>query len=123
MTHQNTSLDPVTDASPKLIEFMERKLNSLVQWDLLQFFYRKPNMVNTAPKIASMIGRDLNKVERELKEMVAKGLLEAHEKSGVRVYRLSSEPETRRLVEQFVMACDNRQFREAAIYHTMAAKR
>lgn len=123
MTYPNTTVDTVQDASPKLIEFMERKLDSLVKWDLLQFFYRKPNMVSSAPKIASMIGRDLRKVERELKEMVAKGLLETYEESGVRVYALSTDTETRQLVEQFVLACDNRQFREAALYHAMVSKR
>jgi predicted ArsR family transcriptional regulator len=121
MPDQNIPLPSVNDATPQLLEFMEHKLDSLAKWDLIQFFHRKPSMVGTAPKIASMIGRDLRKVERELKDMAAKGLLEAHDKSGVKVYRLIEDKETRALVAEFVNACDNRQFREAAIRRTVGA--
>ncbi len=107
--------------APQLIEFIENKLDTLVKWDLLQFFYHKPNMLGTAPKIASMIGRDLRKVDLELREMAARGLLEAQEKGGVKVYRLATDKPTRRLIEQFVRACDDRRFREAAIYHAVTA--
>jgi len=98
---------------------MEHKLDSLVKWDLIQFFYKKPEMVCPAPKIASMIGRDLRKVDHELKDMAHRGLLDARDESGVKVYSLSTDEKTRKLIGQFVQACDNRQFREAAIYHTV----
>jgi hypothetical protein len=110
------------DANPKLVEFMDTKLNSLVKWDLIQFFYRKPNLVGPAPKIASLTGRDLRRVEIELREMVATGLLESQKKSGVVLYSLSPDMEIRHLIEQFVHACDDRKFREAAIYHTVSKR-
>lgn len=120
MQSQDTFSYSTNGAPPQLIEFMEHKLDSLVKWDLIQFFYRKPEMVCPAPKIASMIGRDLRKVDRELKEMAHRGLLDVKEKSGVKVYSLSTDDKTRKLIGQFVQACDNRQFREAAIYHTVS---
>ncbi|MEL6273213.1 MAG: hypothetical protein AAFR22_25635, partial [Chloroflexota bacterium] len=104
-------------------DFMQHKLDSLAKWDLIQFFYNRPDLIVTAPKIASLIGRDLRKVDHELKEMADRGLLEAHDQSGVKVYQLAEDRQTRALVEQFVRACDNRQFREAAIYHTMSVRR
>lgn len=115
----NTTLN--VNASPKLIEFIDSKLDSLAKWDLLQFFYHQPDLVAPAPRIASLTGRDLRKVERSLREMAAAGLLDVQERSGVRVYYLSENRETRLQIEQFVMACDNRQFREAAIYHMVCA--
>ena len=54
--------------------------------------------------------------------MAYHGLLDVQEKSGVTLYRLSSNPETRHLIEQFVRACDDRKFREAAIYHTVSKR-
>jgi len=108
--------------SPRLIDFIEHKLDSLAKWDLIQFFYRKPSLVGPAPKIASLTGRDLRQVETELREMAAAGLLNAQKKGGVVVYRLCDSSETRELVAQFVRACDNRQFREAAIYRTVARR-
>ncbi len=121
MQSQDTFSYPTNDTSPQLVEFMEHKLDSLVKWDLIQFFYKKPEMVCPAPKIASMIGRDLRKVDYELKDMAHRGLLDVKEKSGVKVYSLSTDDKTRKLIGQFVQACDNRQFREAAIYHTVSA--
>lgn len=109
--------------NPKLIEFIDNKLDSLAKWDLLQFFYRKPDLHASAPKIASLTGRDLRKVENALLEMARSGLLDVQEESGVRVYNLASNREIRLLIEQFLRACDNRQFREAAIYHTVCASR
>ena len=123
MPASHTSTTTIDAANPKLIEFIDTKLDSLAKWDLIQFFYSKPNMVGPAPKIASLTGRDLRKVEQALREMAATGLLEIEERSGIRVYRLSSNREVRMLVHQFLQACDNRQFREAAIYHTVCAKR
>jgi hypothetical protein len=116
----NTPTTLVEDVNPQLIEFMENKLNSLAKWDLIQFFFRKPSLLGPAPKIASLTGRDLRRVEVELKDMAYHGLLDVQEKSGVKLYGLSSNPETRRLIEQFVRACDDRKFREAAIYYTVS---
>ncbi len=123
MQREHTSHRPTSNATPQLIEFMEHKLDSLAKWDLIQFFYHKPETVLTAPKIASMIGRDLRKVDKELKEMAARGLLDTYEQSGVQVYQLAKDSTTLALVKQFLQACDNRQFREAAIYRTMTIKR
>lgn len=122
MPRNSKSLHPTNEAPPQLVEFMEHKLDSLAKWDLIQFFYKKQEIVVTAPKIASMIGRDLRKVDMELKEMAENGLLDVQDQSGVQVYKLAKDKQTRALVEQFVRACDNRQFREAAIYRTMSIK-
>lgn len=111
------------ETNPKLVEFMENNLNSLAKWDLIQFFYHNPKLLGPAPKIASLTGRDLRKVEKELKEMAATGLLDVQEKSGVRLYRLSHQREMQVMIEQFIHACDDRRFREAAIYHTVTSTR
>jgi hypothetical protein len=103
----------------ELMQFIEQKLDSLVKWDLIQFFYRKPSLLGPAPKIASLTGRDLRQVEGELKEMAASGLLTVQQKSGVRLYRLTDDNRTRHLIQAFVNACDDRKFREAVIYQTV----
>ena len=117
------TLDPhIDEVNPQLIEFMENKLDNLAKWDLIQFFFHQPTLLGPAPKIASLTGRDLRRVEAELKDMAYHGLLDVQEKSGVKLYRLSANPETRHLIEQFVRACDDRKFREAAIYYTVSKR-
>jgi hypothetical protein len=117
-----TTANIAADTPPQLLQFIEHKLNTLAKWDLIQFFHRKPSLVGPAPKIASLTGRDLRQVESELREMASEGLLDAQKKSGVVVYSLSGNPEVQSMVTQFIHACDNRQFREAAIYHTVSRR-
>ncbi|MFZ4813917.1 MAG: hypothetical protein ACOYL5_05225 [Phototrophicaceae bacterium] len=111
------------NTAPRLVEFIENKLNSLAKWDLIQYFYNNPTLMGPAPKIASLTGRDLRLVDHELREMAASGLLDVQDQSGVKVYRLSADRDMLTMVEQFLRACDNRQFREAAIYQTIMARR
>lgn len=122
MTHTPISAH-LTDANADLVTFMETKLDSLAKWDLIQFFYHNPSLVGPAPKIASLTGRDVVKVERELKDMATKGLLDVQDKSGVRLYKLAQDSSVRQQIRRFIHACDDRQFREAAIYHAVAGKR
>jgi predicted transcriptional regulator len=119
MVEMRSSYVSQTETQSRLIAFIDSKLNSLAKWDLIRFFDRYPDKIISAPKVASMIGRDLVRVEKELKEMMNSGLIERVAQSGVRVYRLSQNPETRSLVQQFLHACDDKRFREAAIYHTV----
>lgn len=109
--------------NPQLLDFIKDKLDSLAKWDLIQFFHRSPGIQGTAPRIATLTGRDLRGVEQELKDMVKTGLLEVENSSGVKVYRLSRDHDVRLLVGEFIRACDDREFREGAIYATLQSKR
>jgi hypothetical protein len=124
------------DMDPELLDFLKTKVNSFVKWDLVRFFYENPNSTDTAENVARYVGRDVSAIEVELGELVGAGVLEsarvgdpsALPPSGVAgqalwVYSLAGDAETRKLVDQFILACDDRQFRVKAIYHIIRGMR
>jgi hypothetical protein len=116
--------DPNTShLDTELIDFIDNKLDTLVKWDLVQFFYHQPKMTTPATKVASLTGRDLRRVSAVLREMAADGLLHVEDRSGVKLYRLTDDLTLREQITRFVAACDDRHFREAAIYHTVQSNR
>src|SRR5512142_908464 len=98
------------DMAPQLLEFLKTKVNTFVKWDLVRFFHENPNTTDTAENIARYAGRDVSIIETELDELVATGVLTRQRISDtLTVYSLADDPAMRSLVEQFVLACDDRQ--------------
>ncbi len=111
------------DMAPQLLEFLKTKVNSFIKWDLVRFFHENPNTTDTAENIARYAGRDVAIIEVELDELVGAGVLERQRIGDLQVYSLVSDMEMRSLVEQFIRACDDRQFRVKAIYHIIRGMR
>ena len=111
------------DMAPQLLEFLKTKVNSFIKWDLVRFFHENPNTTDTAESIARYAGRDVAVIEVELDELVGAGVLERQRIGDLQVYSLVSDAEMRSLVEQFIRACDDRQFRVKAIYHIIRGMR
>jgi len=100
--------------------FLRYRVNSFIKWDLVRFFYDNPHTVDTAENIASTIGRDVRTVQHELDGLVSADVLDANTLDDGRVYRYSTNPESRRLVAEFMHECHNREFRVKAIQHVIA---
>ena len=111
------------DMAPQLLEFLKTKVNSFIKWDLVRYFHENPNTTDTAENIARYAGRDVTVIEGELDELVGAGVLERQRIGDLQVYSLVSDVEMRSLVEQFIRACDDRQFRVKAIYHIIRGMR
>jgi len=111
------------DMAPPLLEFLKTKVNSFIKWDLVRFFHENPNTTDTAENIARYAGRDVAIIEVELDELVGAGVLERQRIGDLQVYSLVSDLEMRSLVDQFIRACDDRQFRVKAIYHIIRGMR
>jgi len=113
----------MSDMAPQLLDFLKAKVNSFVKWDLVRFFNENPNTADTADNIARYAGRDLATIKTELDELVDAGVLTRQYIGDMAVYALKDDPAMRSLVEQFVLACDDRQFRVKAIYHIIRGMR
>lgn len=121
MTQVNSQL--MDDIEPHLLEFLQTKVRSFIQWDLIRFFNDNPHAADTAENIARYISRDPGIVSADLAQLVDAGLLQRHDQQGVEIYTLSSDSDTQALVNDFVAACTDRQFRVKAIYHVIHAMR
>ena len=115
MVQQHSISDLQNDIDPKLMEFLREKVNTFVRWDLIRFFHDNPHAMDTAENIAHYTGRDVRPVEAELMGLVEDKVLRLNQASNVKVFSLSNDATVRDMVERFVLACDDRQFRVKAI--------
>jgi len=115
MVQQHSISDMQGDTDPKLMEFLREKVNTFVRWDLIRFFHDNAHAMDTAENIAHYIGRDVRPVEAELLGLVEDKVLKLNQTANVKVFALSSDPAIREVVNRFVLACDDRQFRVKAI--------
>lgn len=113
----------MADMNPQLLTFLQKKVNSFVKWDLVRFFHDNPHTTDTAENIARYAGRSVEVIRTELAELAQDGLLEENQLGDMTVYSLVPDPQTRELLEQFVNASDDRQFRVKAIYHIIRGTR
>jgi hypothetical protein len=58
-----------------------------------------------------------------LEELVESGVMEMQLVEGIPVYSLTSDEEIRRLVDEFISACEDRHFRVKAVYHIIRGMR
>ena len=107
----------MADMDPRLLEFLKTKVDSFVKWDLIRFFHENPYTTDTAANIARYAGRSPDKIRDDLADLADSGVLEKSQLREMTVYSLTADPEIRKLLETFVEASADRQFRVKAIYH------
>jgi len=113
----------MNDMDPRLLDFVKTKVNSFIKWDLVRFFYENPNTADTVENIARYAGRNVEAVQPEIEELVASGVMEKHRLGDMDVYSLAKDEEMRRLINDFILACEDRHFRVKAVYHIIRGMR
>lgn len=111
----------LADLDPRLLDFLKKKANTFVKWDLIQFFHENPHTPDTAENISRYTGRDPIIVTNELSDLVQSGVLNSSQVGDLTIFTLSPDTELRELVSMFVNSSEDRQFRVKAIYHVMRA--
>lgn len=120
---KSSSVISSEDVDAQVMAFIDQKIKSLVQWDLLHFFHKTPYMADTAENIASYTARDVGTVERELEELVKNGVLRSKKTSSDKIFALTTDTDMLSLIDDFATACDNRKFRMYAIRHITSKRR
>ncbi len=115
MVQQGSIEQTYNDIEPALLEFLRTRINSFVKWDLIRFFHDNPHAMETAENIARFTARDNRSVESALAGLVDTGVLRLKQVASQRIYQLSNDPGVQDLVERFLLACDDRNFRVRAI--------
>jgi hypothetical protein len=111
------------DMDSRLLDFIKNKVNSFIKWDLVRFFYENPHTTDSVENIAKYAGRSTAAVQSELEELVESGVMEMQLLEDLPVYSLVSDEEMCRLIEQFILACEDRHFRVKAVYHIIRGMR
>lgn len=107
------------DIDPKLLAFIRQRVNSFTKWDLVRFFHENPHTMDTAENIARYIGRDVHVIDSDLLELVEAGVLRVSQISEQTVYALGTDQAVRALLDQFILACEDRDFRVRVIYQVI----
>jgi hypothetical protein len=120
------------DMDPSLLEFVKTRVTSFMRWQLLRFLHENPGIADSAENIARYTGRSVDTVRPELDELVQAGVMSKRtlgqatrspanasrlDETSTTIYTYSADPDTRRLIERFVTACQDRDFRIRAVYH------
>jgi hypothetical protein len=111
------------DMDPVLLDFVKTKVNSFIKWDLVRFFYENPNTADTVENIAKYAGRNADAVRPELDDLVESGIMEKRLLDTTPIYSLATDEKMRALVDQFILACEDRHFRVKAVYHIIRGMR
>jgi hypothetical protein len=123
MTQTDQTSRLMDDMDPVMLEFLHDKVNSFVKWDLVRFFHDNPHAADTADSIARYTGRDVRAITNDLSGLVDARVLEQNQLSGQTIYTLTTDQTMRKLINDFVRACDDRMFRVKAIYHVIRGMR
>ena len=111
------------DMDPTLLDFVKTKVNSFIKWDLVRFFYENPHTADSVENIAKYAGRNADAVKPELEDLVESGIMEKKMLDNTAIYSLATDEDMRALVDQFILACEDRHFRVKAVYHIIRGMR
>ncbi|MCC6617156.1 MAG: hypothetical protein IT320_27025 [Anaerolineae bacterium] len=109
----------IRNTNPALLTLLDERLNTLVKWDVMQFFYRHSDAIKTAREIAEALSRDLDSVAHAAAELADTGLLEMQVDASTALYMLTGNDAARQEIDAFMSACDNPKFRRCAIQYVL----
>jgi DNA-binding transcriptional regulator PaaX len=95
----------------ELEAFVKRYLVSFAAWDLLVLLNAQPDLRESLARLAYRLGRSERDVREAAVPMVEGGLLEKHADDDSGTYNLTSELGERELLERFVAASEDREWR------------
>lgn len=111
------------DMDPVLLDFVKTKVNSFIKWDLVRFFHENPNTADSVENIAKYAGRNVSAVAPELEDLVNSGIMKKSVLGDTSIFTLATDNDMRNLVDEFIMACEDRHFRVKAVYHIIRGMR
>lgn len=111
------------DMDPVMLDFVKTKVNSFIKWDLVRFFHENPHTADTVDNIAKYAGRSVTAVEPELEELVDNGIMQKTMLGDTPIFTLVTDESMRTLVDNFIVACEDRHFRVKAVYHIIRGMR
>jgi hypothetical protein len=113
----------MSDMPPELLRFVKETVNSFVKFDLLRFFHENQFTYESVESMAHLINHDQNAIGVALEELAGQGILEGTAVGDTKLYSLTKNAPIRRLVQDFVAACEEKEFRVKLIFHIIRRMR
>lgn len=90
-----------------LITFIKENVKTFLTWDLLVYFYKNPNKVETDYSLSAQLGRSISDVARVCEELAEKGILVKNPYG----YCFTQNEKLKEQVKEFVVAQESREKR------------
>lgn len=113
----------MNDMPPELLQFVRDTVTTYVKFDLLRFFHENQFTYESVETIAHLVNHDQNAIKAALEELSQQGILEETTVDETKLYCLSKNGPTRQLVQAFVAACEEKEFRVKVIFHIIRRMR
>lgn len=114
--------DRMEEMDPQLRAMLGDEITSFVTWDVVRFFVESEQEEGTLDEVAEAVGRAPADMLGAVNDLVRAGLLGRRGGDDATHYVLTQERRRRDLVERFVAATHDRDFRLKVIYHLLRAE-
>ncbi len=91
--------------------FIDRRIHSPLDMDIIVYFHRNPVMVESAREIANRLGTDIKEVSKALHRFEARGIVRNMATRGTPLYAYSASNNLHSTIERFVKLVVSRQGR------------
>ena len=108
------------DMDPTLLDLVKTTVNSFTKWDLARFYSENPHSVVTAETVARRLRGNRNPavVRLALEELAEGGLIQKFiYDETTSYYALATDDRTKDLINSFIIACEDDDFRLKTVYH------
>ena len=109
--------DPI---DPAIADFVTANVVSFAAWDLLLRLHHDPELCVTPAELAVAVSRRETEMLPVISSLAASGVLQREERAGRTCYRLTDDPESRRLVAGFASMGDHRAHRIEFVRQVLA---
>lgn len=87
---------------PEVERFINRRIRSPLDMDILIYFHRSSVMVESTREIARCLGRDVKEVTEALRRFESRGIVRNMAAGGVPLYAYSAGNNLRAVIERFI---------------------
>jgi len=107
------------EVDPTLLDLVKTTVNSFTKWDLARFYSENPHVIVTAETVARRLKcNNLAAIRLALEELADGGLIQkfVYDET-TSYYALAADERTKDLVNSFIVACEDDDFRLKTVYH------
>ncbi len=101
----------VDKLDPEIKRFIEHRIHSPLDMDILVYFHKNPITVESAKGIARCLGKDIKKVAKALRRFESRGIVRNMSAGGVPLYAYFAGDNLLPVIDRFVKLITSREGR------------
>lgn len=107
----NYLISHMEEIDPDIKLLIENTINSFARLDIIKFFYNNQNTADTLENIARNIGREKEKIEKDMDILAEHGFLKKSKQGSYNIYSYTPDKEKKGLIEKLMECSKTREGR------------